>query len=293
MQPRIYTYKVTFEETPDWYWGAHKEKKRGEFYMGSPKTHVWKWEFYTPSLQICEFFPYTDEGWTKAREVEDRCILLDLNNPLCLNEHVGGCMSLEANRRGAKKLHEEKDCMGRSVQGVKNAERLHKEKDEFGKSVSGVKGAERVHKEKDALGRSVQGVKSAEKLHKEKDALGRSVQGVRSGERLHKEKDDMGRSVNAVKGSEKLHEKKDHLGRSIQGVKNAERMHKVLHEEKNDSGKSAHAVKAGKKGAKNTNTQKWKDPDHPELGEHNPGLLVQMQKARGYPHGKENRVKVG
>jgi hypothetical protein len=38
---------------------------------------------------------------------------------------------------------------------------------------------------------------------------------------------------------------------------------------------------------------KWYDPDHPELGEHNVGVLVRKQKKKGYPHGKENRVRVG
>ena len=34
------------------------------------------------------------------------------------------------------------------------------------------------------------------------------------------------------------------------------------------------------------------DPDHPELGTRSPGPLVRMQKARGLPHGPENRVKL-
>jgi hypothetical protein len=34
------------------------------------------------------------------------------------------------------------------------------------------------------------------------------------------------------------------------------------------------------------------DPDHPELGIRSPGTLARMQKSRGYPHGKENRVKL-
>ena len=38
---------------------------------------------------------------------------------------------------------------------------------------------------------------------------------------------------------------------------------------------------------------KWIDPDHPELGEHNPGNLAKLQKRLGLPHGKENRIKVG
>ena len=187
MQPRIYTYKVTFEEIPDWYWGVHKEKKYGEPYQGSPDTHAWKWDFYTPHLQICEFFPYTDEGWIEAQNVENCCIRPDLNNPLCLNEHCGSVISLEASRRGAQKtletIHAEKDDLGRSLLGVKNAERMN----------------EMIHKEKDDLGRSAHAVKTLGKVHDKKDDLGRSVQGVKGAAAIHKEKDDLGRSVTAMK----------------------------------------------------------------------------------------------
>ena len=100
MNPRIYTYKVTFEEIPDWYWGVHKEKKYGEPYLGSPKTHKWKWEFYTPHLQILEEFPHTEEGWKSATIVESQCIRPDLENPLCLNEHCGGQISLKFRKEG-------------------------------------------------------------------------------------------------------------------------------------------------------------------------------------------------
>ena len=57
LKSRIYVYKITFEETSDWYWGVHKEREFNEFYMGSPVTHAWKWDFYTPHLQILEVFP--------------------------------------------------------------------------------------------------------------------------------------------------------------------------------------------------------------------------------------------
>ena len=100
MQPRIYTYKITFEEVPYWYWGVHKEKKFGELYLGSPVTHKWMWKFYTPEIQILEFFPSTDDGWEEARSVERRIVLQDLNNPLCLNENCGGTPSLESLRKG-------------------------------------------------------------------------------------------------------------------------------------------------------------------------------------------------
>ena len=95
MQPRIYTYKITFEEIPHWYWGIHKERVRGEAYLGSPSTHKWMWDFYTPSSQILELFPYTEEGWKDANAIERRLIYPDLNNPLCLNENCAGAMSWE------------------------------------------------------------------------------------------------------------------------------------------------------------------------------------------------------
>ena len=38
---------------------------------------------------------------------------------------------------------------------------------------------------------------------------------------------------------------------------------------------------------------KWMDPDHPELGIHNPGNLVKLQRKMGYPSGKENKIRLG
>ena len=43
---------------------------------------------------------------------------------------------------------------------------------------------------------------------------------------------------------------------------------------------------------KKVNSQRWVDPNHPELGEHSSGTLASMQKRRGLPHTKENRVQV-
>ena len=103
MQPRIYTYKITFEEIPHWYWGVHKDRRYNDGYMGSPVTHKWMWEFYTPKIQILEFFSYTNNGWLEANLIEDRIIKPDLNNPLCLNEGCGGRVSREASQRGGYK----------------------------------------------------------------------------------------------------------------------------------------------------------------------------------------------
>jgi general stress protein YciG len=96
MQPRIYTYKITFEEVPYYYYGVHKEKVFGEEYWGSPKTHKWCWELYTPKKEILELFEYSDDGWLNANLVEDRLIKpFYQNDKWCLNESCGGRISLQ------------------------------------------------------------------------------------------------------------------------------------------------------------------------------------------------------
>lgn len=98
--PRIYLYKITFEEVPYYYYGVHKEKRYNEYYMGSPYTHKWCWDFYTPVKQILEIFEYTDDGWLKANEVEKRIIAEFYNSDKwCLNESIGGIMSLDVCRK--------------------------------------------------------------------------------------------------------------------------------------------------------------------------------------------------
>lgn len=64
--------------------------------MGSPVTHSWMWDFYTPKVEILQFF----ESWEDAQQIEERVIKKFLNNPLCLNEHCGGKISLAQRRKG-------------------------------------------------------------------------------------------------------------------------------------------------------------------------------------------------
>jgi hypothetical protein len=97
-QPRIYTYKITFEEVPYYYYGSHKEKKYNEYYMGSPVTHKWCWNFYTPKKQILEIFEFSDSGYAECGKVENRIIKPVLNDHWCLNENCGGSYSLKIRR---------------------------------------------------------------------------------------------------------------------------------------------------------------------------------------------------
>ena len=104
--PRIYIYKITFEEVLYYYYGVHKEKRFNDYYMGSPVTHKWVWDFYTPKKQILQFFEFNDAGWLEAQEIEKRIIRPFLNDKWCLNENVSGVMSLQTRSKAGLKTKE-------------------------------------------------------------------------------------------------------------------------------------------------------------------------------------------
>ena len=123
--PRIYTYKITFEEVPYYYYGVHKEKRFDEEYWGSPVTNKWCWEFYTPKKQILEIFEYSDEGWLKAQEVEKQLIKPVYNkDKWCLNENCGGIISLEVNRKTGKKVGNYNKTHKRGIFGMSEEEKF-------------------------------------------------------------------------------------------------------------------------------------------------------------------------
>jgi hypothetical protein len=109
--PRIYTYKITFEEVPYYYYGMHEEKVCDEEYWGSPSTHKWCWKFYTPKKQILEVFNTRKE----ACDVEKRLIKpFYKTDPNCLNECCGGIYSLETCSKAGK--------IGGSISGKRHKE---------------------------------------------------------------------------------------------------------------------------------------------------------------------------
>jgi hypothetical protein len=188
MEPQVYLYKITFEEIPDWYWGVHKENHPGEYYMGSPYTHAWKWEFYTPKKQILQYFEFSAEGYREAKLIEDRLIRPDLNNPLCLNENVGGQYSIVAAALGAYAVHQEKDENGKSKHAV----------------MAGRNRAAITNAKKDLDGKCIAGKNLAAKTHAKKDDQGRSLVAMATVERLNSIKDERGKSLAGVKGAAKV-----------------------------------------------------------------------------------------
>jgi hypothetical protein len=123
--PRIYTYKITFEEVPYYYYGVKKEKYYNQEYWGSPITHKWCWEFYTPKKQILEFFEYSDVGWAEAQEVEKRLIQpVYQTDKWCLNENCGGIISVELARELGKKAGQRIKELGLGICGLSYDERV-------------------------------------------------------------------------------------------------------------------------------------------------------------------------
>jgi hypothetical protein len=232
MQPRIYTYKITFKEIPHWYWGVHKEKRYNDGYLGSPVTHKWMWEFYTPKIQILEVFPFTDEGWKEALALEKRLIRPDLNNPFCLNEGCGLGVSLKVSRRNGEKLKEE----------------MHRDKDEEGKSKHAIKMGQVGGKKQPFSVKHANGVKARD------EKLGMFAL-------TKEERQEISREVGIRQRDEK------------KGI------HLQTLEEKHQMGVTSMNLR-------------YIDPDHPELGERAAPILVNMQRARGYPSGPKNRVRV-
>jgi len=105
--PRIYLYKITFEEVPYYYYGVHKEKYFNEEYWGSPYTNKWCWELYTPKKQILQLFDFTDEGWIESQKIENRLIKPFYNiDKWCLNENCNGILSLKILKKAGKKSAE-------------------------------------------------------------------------------------------------------------------------------------------------------------------------------------------
>ena len=92
-----FTYKVTFEGTPFYYYGLHSTKKVRDGYLGSPRTNKWCWDFYEPVLTPLEFFDTREQAFA----LEKRLISAFIRDPNCLNEHTGSCFSIRASSLGA------------------------------------------------------------------------------------------------------------------------------------------------------------------------------------------------
>ena len=132
MPPRIYIYKITFLETPHYYYGVHKEKVYEEEYWGSPITNKSYWEIYTPQKEILKVFDNSEENWLLAQKEESDLIRpFYKSDPLCLNESCGGLFSTKAAKQGGYSSRDSKV----GVHGMSTEERRRIAKDNERKKV--------------------------------------------------------------------------------------------------------------------------------------------------------------
>jgi hypothetical protein len=294
--PRIYIYKITFEEVLYYYYGVHKEKKFGEYYMGSPITHKWMWDFYTPKKQILEIFDYSDKSWIEAQEVEKRLIGPVYNtDKWCLNEHCGGGFSLQVLSKAGKRGGSRSQELGVGIHSFDEEQRKKTSKTagekakELGVGIfnlgteqlseNGKKGAEKIKElgigifslTQDQLVENgkkygLLGGKASVEKHK-KNGTGFYGQ-------TFEEKSEAGKKGGKIGGK---------IGGSISGKKHKENgtgIFGLTAEEK---------IKYGKIGAEKTNSQKWKCTETGHIT--NAGALTNYQRKRGIDTTKRTRIE--
>lgn len=99
---KSYIYIIYFEDRY-FYYGVRLCPKGitpwEDDYTGSPTTHKDKWKTTSYKKFILKVY----DDWKLAQEEEKKIIRPHLNNPLCLNENVGGKISLEISKEAGKK----------------------------------------------------------------------------------------------------------------------------------------------------------------------------------------------
>ena len=254
--PRIYLYKITFEEVPYYYYGVHKEKKYNEKYFGTPISHKWCWELYTPKKQILQLFDYTDEGWLEAQEIEKRLIKPFYNtDKWCLNEHCGGKFSLELCRRNGELVYK----MGKGAHSITTEERKLRKLGIFSLTREQMsETAKKTYKE----GKGCCALSKEEKIEigRKNYEMKVGIHGLSPEETLK----------NAKKGGNKVKK----LGVGIHGRSKEEIIE--------------HGRMGGLKGGKTTSSQKWMCLETGFVT--NAGNLTKYQRARGIDTSKRKRV---
>jgi hypothetical protein len=263
--PRIYVYKITFLEVLHYYYGVHKEDTFNEYYMGSPKTNKDFWEFYTPIKEIIKVFPFTDEGWLEANDFEDSLIEPVYNtDPLCLNEHCGGRISLEIRRKTGRRCYE----LGVGVHARTKEQRIEDGKKAGQKNYELGVGIHARTKEQ----RIEDGKKAGQKTYE----LGVGVhartkeQRIEDGKKAGQKNYELGVGIHALTRKEKSECGKKGYEASLANLSKEEKIENC------------------KKAAKLTNSQVWECTATGHRS--NSGALSRYQKARGID--TSNRIRI-
>lgn len=140
-----YGYKIIFADGC-WYWGTSQYKgapPEKDGYYGSPKTHKAKWK--EPHSKIVLKVFYSEQ---ERLNYENICILPDLNNPKCLNEHAGPAFS--------RAVHERSKGVPRPLEVRKKISKKNKGRKLSPEHIQKLKGAERPPVTPEAIAKGVE-----------------------------------------------------------------------------------------------------------------------------------------
>ena len=255
-----YTYTIYFVDGY-YYHGYHKHQgvdPLTDGYYGSPVTHKEKWLTTMHWKVITGLY----ESHPEVQFAEQGAIRPVFNtDSYCLNANCNGIIPPELARIGAKKA------------GRKSGEKHKKDKTAVCDPLNQEKGRQTARERRS-------GFFDAEFQQSEMMKEVRSQNGVKTG-------------TNAAANGQlsKARAKIDPEKRRETCRQTALK----LNAEGRGLGAIPYEVRAARSSitGKAVCASKWMDPDHPELGEHNPGNLAKLQKRLGLPHGKENRIKIG
>ena len=188
-----YVYKILFADGC-WYWGTSQYKglpPEQDNYYGSPVTHKTKWE--EPHCKIVVKLFY-EEG--SRLDYEEMCILPDLGNPKCLNEHAARAFSKEVCKYGGRKAAEKS-------RGVPRSKEV---KDKISQKLRG----------RTLSPEHVQKLKNAERPPISLEDIAKGVESRRG---YRHSKDTIQKISNSQKGKEVTPETRNKISLSVQGYK--------------------------------------------------------------------------
>lgn len=255
-----YTYTIHFVDGY-YYHGYHKHEgvdPLTDGYWGSPVTHKEKWLTTMYWKEITGLYETIEEVTFAEQEAVRPVFNTD---PLCLNANCNGIITPERARVGARKS------------GKKAGERAKQLR---------VNVCDPVNQERGRQTARERGTGFYDPDFQQSEMMQdvRRRNGVKSGTQA-------ATNGQLAAAREKIDPVKRRILARERGLK--------LEAEGRGLGSIPYEIRAARSSevGKKVCASKWMDPDHPELGTHNPGNLVKLQRRLGYPSGKENRVRVG
>jgi hypothetical protein len=175
-----YCYKILFSDGC-WYWGTREYKgssPESDGYYGSPVTHKDKWK-EPHSKVVVKLF--TDRE--QRLEYETQCILPDLENPKCLNEHASKGFSKESCSKGGRKSAEKTKGVPRTKEVRSKISKSHKGKKLSNDHIKKLKEAKRPPIKPESIAKGVESRKGYRHSEDTKEKIRKGNKGkVRSQE---------------------------------------------------------------------------------------------------------------